>query len=185
MEIVKTEISGLIVLKPDVFGDTRGFFMESYNQERYAEYGITETFVQDNMSRSTKGVLRGLHYQIPYTQGKLVYVMEGEVLDVAVDIRKGSPTFGQWKGFTLTAENKKQLYIPPGFAHGFEVLSDSALFCYKCTEFYHPECDKGILWNDPTIAIEWQTKEPSLSEKDKRHSLLKDVPEEDLPRFGE
>ena len=164
------EIEGLKVITPTVFGDSRGYFMETYNYNDFKEAGIPEVFVQDNQSASKKGVLRGLHFQINYPQDKLVRVVKGEVFDVAVDLREGSETFGQWHGEILSAENKKQFFIPKGFAHGFVVLSDYAEFCYKCTDFYHPNDEGGLLWNDPEIGIEWPIPaemELTLSEKDK------------------
>ena len=153
--VTKCPIEGLFVIEPKVFGDNRGYFMETYNQKDFQEAGLTMQFVQDNQSSSAKGVLRGLHFQKNFPQGKLVRVVSGCVFDVAVDIRPGSETYGKWYGVELSAQNKKQFYIPPGFAHGFLVLSDSAEFCYKCTEFYHPEDEGGLLWNDPTIGINW------------------------------
>ena len=169
MEIIKTEFPGLILIKPQIFGDSRGYFYESWNRERYENVGITEDFVQDNVSYSSKGVLRGLHYQKPYTQGKLVSVLMGEVWDVVVDLRRNSPTFGKWRVFTLTGEHKEQLYVPCGFAHGFCVLSETALFQYKCSDKYSPESEHGIMWNDPTLAIPWPVHEPLISDKDKMH----------------
>ncbi|MCI7443883.1 MAG: dTDP-4-dehydrorhamnose 3,5-epimerase, partial [Clostridium sp.] len=166
------------IIEPKVFGDNRGYFMETYNKEHFAEAGLTMNFVQDNESSSSKGVLRGLHFQTKHTQGKLVRVTKGEVFDVAVDLRKGSPTYGQWEGVVLSAENKKQFYIPEGFAHGFLVLSDHAIFNYKCTDFYCPEGEGGVLWNDPDIGIEWPLDGIDniiLSEKDKVHPTLKDL----------
>lgn len=153
--VTKTHIDGLVVIEPKVFGDNRGYFMETYNQNDMAEAGLNMVFVQDNQSMSTKGVLRGLHYQKKFPQGKLVRAIKGRVFDVAVDLREGSETYGQWYGVELSDENKKQFYIPEGFAHGFLVLSDTAEFCYKCTDFYHPEDEGGLAWNDPSIGIEW------------------------------
>ena len=155
IKVTKAPIDGLYIIEPTVHGDSRGYFMETYNQKDMEEAGLTMTFVQDNESMSSKGVLRGLHYQKQYPQGKLVRVIEGEVFDVAVDLRKDSPTFGQWFGVVLSDENKKQFYISPGFAHGFLVLSDVARFCYKCTDFYHPGDEGGLAWNDPEIGIKW------------------------------
>ena len=163
-------IEGLKVITPKVFGDNRGYFMETWNEREFAEAGIDVKFVQDNQSFSSKGVLRGLHFQKEFAQAKLVRVLDGEVYDVAVDIRKGSPTWGKHFGVVLTGENKKQFFIPKNFAHGFVVLSDTATFAYKCTEFYHPEDEGGIMWNDPKIGIEWpipEGVEPSLSDRDK------------------
>ena len=152
---IQTEIPGVVIIEPTVFGDDRGYFMETYQIDDFAAAGIDHPFVQDNESRSSRGVLRGLHFQKNHTQGKLVRVTLGEVYDVAVDCRPNSPTFGKWTGVTLSAENKKMFYIPEGFAHGFLVLSDEAEFCYKCTDFYHPGDEGGLAWNDPEIGIEW------------------------------
>lgn len=174
MKVIETKIAGVLIIEPKVFGDSRGFFLETFHADRYTEYGIESNFVQDNYSRSTKGVLRGLHYQKNYPQGKLVSVTSGIVFDVAVDIRQDSSTFGQWVGITLSADDHKQFYIPPGLAHGFCVLSETADFQYKCTEYYHPEDEASIRWNDPDIAIEWNISEPILSEKDAKAPFLKD-----------
>lgn len=171
----KCEIEGLCVVEPKVFGDNRGYFMETYNQEDFFAAGLTMEFVQDNQSGSKKGVLRGLHFQKQHPQGKLVRVVSGTVFDVAVDIRKGSPTFGKWFGVVLSAENKKQFYVSPGFAHGFLVMSESAQFTYKCTDFYHPEDEGGILFSDPAIGINWpidDSMELTISEKDKVWPVL-------------
>ena len=175
---IETRIKDLYIIEPKVFGDQRGYFMESYNAEHFREAGLTMTFVQDNESKSSKGVLRGLHFQTRYTQGKLVRVTKGEVFDVAVDLRKGSPTYGQWEGVILSEENKRQFYVPEGFAHGFLVLSDEAVFNYKCTDFYHPEYDSGLLWNDEEVNIQWPLNRVDnllLSEKDKKQKKLKDL----------
>jgi dTDP-4-dehydrorhamnose 3,5-epimerase len=177
MEIIKTTIEGLLVIKPQVFVDARGYFVETYNEKRYREAGIDAQFVQDNQSCSSYGVVRGLHFQRPpYTQAKLVCCTVGRVLDIAVDLRKNSPTFGQWHSVELSAENHLQFFIPKGFAHGFSVLSETAVFAYKCDELYHPEADGGILLSDPDLAIDWQVPEELriLSEKDKKHPMLKD-----------
>ncbi|MFS2224589.1 dTDP-4-dehydrorhamnose 3,5-epimerase [Pantoea sp. B65] len=168
MELLPTSISGLKLIKPKVFGDERGYFFESFHKEKYAALGIDLEFVQDNRSSSTKGVLRGLHFQKNYPQGKLMMVTSGEVLDVAVDLRKNSETFGQFETVVLSGENKLQFYIPPGFAHGFMVLSDTAEFQYKCTDFYHPEDEGGIIWNDAELNIPWPDDAVTLSEKDKK-----------------
>ncbi len=171
-------IEGLKVITPTVFGDSRGYFMETYNYNDFKEAGIDYNFVQDNQSASKKGVLRGLHFQINYPQDKLVRVINGEVFDVAVDMRQGSKTYGQWYGVKLSAENKKQFFIPKNFAHGFLVLSDYAEFAYKCTDFYHPNDEGGIIWNDPDIAIEWPIEkdmELIMSDKDKVWSTLKEL----------
>jgi dTDP-4-dehydrorhamnose 3,5-epimerase len=170
-----TAIPDVIVVEPAVFGDARGYFMETYNERDFYEGGITVTFVQDNQSSSGRGVLRGMHFQRRYPQAKLVRVISGEVFDVAVDIRPGSPSFGRWAGVLLTAQNKKQLFIPRGLAHGFLVLSDSAEFVYKCDEFYHPEDEGGLRWDDPTVGIEWPlpaSLAPLLSEKDRHNPGL-------------
>lgn len=177
MEIIKTAIEGLLVIKPQVFVDARGYFVETYNEKRYREAGIDAQFVQDNQSCSSYGVVRGLHFQRPpYTQAKLVCCTVGRVLDIAVDLRKNSPTFGQWHSVELSAENHLQFFIPKGFAHGFSVLSETAVFAYKCDNLYHPEADGGILLSDPDLAIDWQVPEELriLSEKDKKHPMLKD-----------
>ncbi len=181
MEFIATAIPDVILVKPRVFGDHRGFFMETWQQRRYAEAGMPEQFVQDNISLSRQGILRGLHYQHPQGQGKLVYVLQGEVYDVAVDIRIGSPTFGRWVGETLSADNKRQLYIPPGFAHGFCVTSDTALFAYKCTEFYNPAAEGCVRWDDPEIGITWPVRSPSLSDKDRAAPPLKDISRDRMP----
>ncbi len=176
MNVIPTDLPEVILLEPKVFGDERGFFMESYNKRVLAEVGIHHDFVQDNHSRSAKGVLRGLHYQLQQAQGKLVRVVAGRVFDVAVDLRKSSPTFGRWAGFELSAENKRLAWIPPGFGHGFLVLSDSADFLYKATDYYAPEHERSVLWNDPAIGIQWPLDgEPLLSGKDRAGVLLKDA----------
>ena len=177
MKIIKTKIPDILIIEPKVFGDDRGFFLESFNAKKFAEgTGITAQFVQDNHSRSGKNVLRGLHYQIQQAQGKLVRVVAGEVLDVAVDIRKTSPSFGQWVSCLLSAENKRQFWVPPGFAHGFVVLSDTADFLYKTTDYYAPEYERSLLWNDPELNIDWQISgEPILSTKDKSAPTLKEA----------
>ena len=164
--VTQTPLPGVVIVEPRVFDDERGFFMESFNAEDFAEAGLPTRFVQDNHSRSTRGVLRGLHYQYPAWQGKLVRTLVGELFDVAVDIRRGSPHFGEWFGLILSAENRKQLYVPPGFAHGFCVLSDVCEMAYKCTSLYVPDDDACVLWNDPDIGIEWPIENPILSEKD-------------------
>lgn len=175
MNVISTPIPGLLALEPKVYGDARGFFYESYNQKTFAALGIVASFVQENVSRSVKGVVRGLHYQLaPFAQAKLVSVSLGAVFDVVVDIRKGSPTFGKWFGIELSDENKKMLFIPEGFAHGFQTLSDVAEFRYKVTNFYAPSADRSILWNDPSIGIEWRDIgiEPILSDKDRNAKPL-------------
>ncbi|MBD3619184.1 MAG: dTDP-4-dehydrorhamnose 3,5-epimerase [Chromatiales bacterium] len=183
MQVKETKLPGVLLVEPAVFGDDRGFFMETYQAERYAEAGIPGPFVQDNLSFSQRGVLRGLHFQQPNAQGKLVYVLQGEVFDVAVDIRVGSPTFGQWVGYMLSAENKRQLWVPEGFAHGFCVTSDTALFAYKCTGYYAPDCEHSLLWNDAAIGIDWPVGSPSLSSKDGKARLLAEIPPEQLPVY--
>jgi len=177
MKITPTEIPEVMLFEPNVFGDDRGFFYESFNHKDFCEKtGLNYQFVQDNHSRSTKNVLRGLHYQIKQPQGKLVRVVQGEVFDVAVDVRKKSATFGKWVGEHLSAENKNMLWVPPGFAHGFVVLSDTAEFLYKTTDYYAPEHERCIIWNDPQIDIQWPLKQsPSLSEKDKSGFKFKDA----------
>lgn len=184
MEVTKLDIPGLMLFEPKVFGDNRGFFIESYNKERYKEAGLDVDFVQDNMSYSQKGVLRGLHCQNPNSQGKLVSVIQGAVYDVAVDIRLGSPTFGKSYGIELDSDKKMQFYVPPGFAHGFCVLTETALFAYKCTDFYHPENEFSVLWNDPDLKIDWPIENPSLSEKDKIALRLKDIDSSKLVKFN-
>ncbi|OAI45943.1 dTDP-4-dehydrorhamnose 3,5-epimerase [Nitrospira sp. SCGC AG-212-E16] len=175
-EFVPLEIPGLTLIKPRIFGDNRGFFLELYKYTDFSKAGIEGHLVQDNYSRSTKGTLRGLHYQkSPKAQGKLVSCVNGRIYDVAVDIRKGSPYYGKWSGVELTEENKYLLYVPPGFAHGFQVMSETAEVMYKCTEEYSPENDRGILWNDPDINVVWPVQNPLLSEKGKRHPLLTDA----------
>jgi dTDP-4-dehydrorhamnose 3,5-epimerase len=177
VKVLPTEIPGVLIIEPKVFGDERGFFLETFHAKRYADAGIPGPFVQDNYSRSVKGTLRGLHFQEPQPQGKLVQVVAGAVFDVAVDIRKGSPTFGKWVGVELSAESKRQLWLPPGFAHGFYVLSESADFQYKCTALYASEHEHGIAWNDPELAISWPLSgEPKLSAKDGAAPRLKDAP---------
>ena len=172
----KTKIPGVVIIQPKVFGDSRGYFMETYKKDDYATAGITREFVQDNESSSTKGVLRGLHFQKEHTQGKIVRVTHGEVFDVAVDVRPGSETYGQWVGVTLSSEKKNMLYVPEGFAHGFLVLSDTAEFVYKCTDVYDPSAEGGIPWNDPDINVEWPKLDVpyKTSEKDEKHESFKD-----------
>lgn len=175
MEIDATPIAGVLLIKPKVRRDARGYFVETWQEERYARAGILLPFVQDNRSRSGKGILRGLHFQRTYPQGKLVSVSRGSVFDVAVDIRKGSPTFGQWYGAELTEENQHQIWVPPGLAHGFCVCSDIADFSYKCTEYYHPEDEASIRWDDPDLGIAWPVDDPILSAKDMAAPLFKDA----------
>lgn len=181
MKILPTKLDGVYIIEPKVFYDDRGFFLETYHQRRYAETGINCNFVQDNLSRSMRGTLRGLHYQLEWAQAKLIQVIKGVVFDVVVDIRRGSPSFGHWVGVNLSEENKRQLFVPEGFAHGFCVLSEAADVVYKCTDFYAPEDEGGILWSDPDIAIDWPIANPLLSDKDSRLPYLADVPPERLP----
>jgi len=183
VEIIQTSLPGVALIKPKVFEDSRGYFMETYRASVLEAAGIRDNFVQDNHSRSSRGVLRGLHYQVRQPQGKLCRVVSGEVFDVAVDIRAGSPTFGKWYGVLLSAENKLQIYMPPGFAHGFAVRSETADFLYKCSDYFDPADDRGIRWDDPAIGIAWDTEEPILSPKDLQHPLLSAVPPELLPRY--
>ena len=183
MDVIQTDVEGVLILEPKVFGDARGFFMETWSRDRYREAGIDATFVQDNVSSSSKGVLRGLHYQNPQGQGKLVQVLKGQVLDVGVDIRVGSPTFGKAVTCLLSDENRRQFYVPAGFAHGFCVLSEMALFSYKCTDFYNAQTEGGVLWNDPDIGIDWPIQEPILSPKDLASPRLKDISKDKLPVY--
>lgn len=180
MEFIETDIPDVIRIKPRVFEDERGYFKETYREQRFAEEGITDRFLQDNFSKSDKGVLRGLHYQIHQPQAKLVMVSRGAVLDVAVDIRQGSPTFGQHVAYELTDTNHEMLYIPIGFAHGFEVLTDDTIFQYKCSDYYNPSGERGIAWNDPELSIDWHTEEPVVSGKDRNFKPLKEIPKADL-----
>lgn len=175
----------ILILTPVLYQDSRGFFLESYHGNRYAKFGIPAAFVQDNMSQSCRHTLRGLHYQIRHPQGKLIQVLTGSILDVAVDIRHGSPTFGQTAAIELTADSRQQVYVPPGYAHGFYVLSKTAFVHYKCTDYYSPADERGILWNDPALNIPWPAGQPLLSEKDMRHPRLNNVPPEDLPQKEE
>lgn len=173
---IKSSIKDVYIIEPKKYGDNRGYFMETYKESDFIEAGLNYKFIQDNQSKSKKGVLRGLHFQKAHPQAKLVRCIEGEVFDVAVDLRKGSPTYGKWEGVVLSAEKGNQFMIPRGFAHGFVVLSDTATFCYKCDELYHPEDEGGIMWNDPDVGIKWpNVGEVLLSEKDKKHPLIKDA----------
>lgn len=180
MNVTPGQIQGLVIIEPKVFGDARGFFMETWNLRQYRDAGISVPFVQDNISVSRRGALRGLHFQNPNPQAKLVSVLQGEVLDVVVDIRVRSSTFGRWEAVQLSSENKRQFYIPPGFAHGFAVLSETAMFHYKCTEFYSPKDEMTIHWNDPDLGIRWPLENPIISDKDAKGLRLKDVPRERL-----
>ena len=184
MRVIETPLSGVVVIEPKVFGDNRGFFLETYKDDAFKEVGVLDKFVQDNHSRSQKGVLRGLHYQLVQPQGKLVRVTRGRVFDVAVDVRRGSPTFGQWYGAMLDDETHRMMYVPPGFAHGFCVISDVADFIYKCTDYYHPQSEQGIAWNDPDIGIRWPIQKCTLSDKDKQNPKLSDQDVDKLPRYG-
>ncbi|MFL0165534.1 dTDP-4-dehydrorhamnose 3,5-epimerase [Candidatus Clostridium helianthi] len=184
---IETKISDVYVIEPKIFGDNRGYFMETYNRKHFEEAGLNMNFVQDNESRSTKGVLRGLHFQKRHSQGKLIRVSKGEVFDVAVDLRNGSKTHGKWEGIILSEENKKLFYIPEGFAHGFLVLSDEAIFNYKCTDFYAPEYEEGIKWNDPNINIEWPLDKVNnviLSEKDKLNIGINEIDLREYPDYN-
>lgn len=181
LNVVEGKLPGVVLIQPRVFPDARGFFAETYHAAKYREAGIERAFVQDNFSYSTKHVLRGLHYQRNHPQGKLVYAVQGEIFDVAVDIRRGSPTFGQWEGHTLSGENHYQLYIPEGFAHGFVVLSETAAVMYKCTDIFRADDDAGICWNDPALDIAWPVLTPELSAKDAALPFLGEVKEPDLP----
>lgn len=181
VNIKQLTIPGVFVIEPKCFEDNRGYFMETYHQQKYQKAGINQAFVQDNHSHSSRGVLRGLHYQLKNPQGKLIYAVTGTIFDVAVDIRKGSPTFGQWTGAELSAENKRQIYVPQGFAHGFVVLSESADVIYKCTNLYTPGDEYGVLWSDPEIGIDWPVKNPILSQKDLENPGLKEISKSNLP----
>jgi dTDP-4-dehydrorhamnose 3,5-epimerase len=183
VSFIKTDLPGAVIIEPAVFNDARGFFLETYHYARYAENGISTPFVQDNHSHSVKGTLRGLHYQLKHPQGKLIYVIRGEIYDVAVDIRKGSPFFGKWVSAVLSDKNKRQFFIPPGFAHGFCVTSEEADVTYKCTDLYSPGDEYGIAWDAPDIGIKWPVNNPLLSEKDSRYLPLKDTPEGQLPVY--
>lgn len=174
-KFIETNIKDLYIVETKRFGDDRGYFVETYNERDFKDAGLDYTFVQDNQSLSSKGVLRGLHFQKKYPQAKLVRVLEGQVFDVAVDLRKGSETFGEWCGVMLTSDNNKQFMIPKGFAHGFQVVSDRAIFCYKCDEFYHPEDEGGLMWNDESLSIDWPIEDVILSDKDGKHPTLKEL----------
>lgn len=180
IEITETKIPDVLLLKPVVYQDKRGFFLETYREEHFQSHGIQVHFVQDNLSKSQKGTVRGLHYQIEQQQDKLIMVMEGTILDVAVDLRHDSNTFGQYTAQELSADNKFQLLIPKGFAHGFSVLSDQALVYYKCSDYYNPEGERGLFWDDPDLGIDWKVQTPIISEKDKKQPTLKEIPIKDL-----
>jgi len=181
IKCTETDLPGVLLIDPRVFDDSRGFFMETFHQKKYAEVGIDHSFIQDNYSHSTRGTLRGLHYQLNHPQGKLVYVITGEIYDVAVDIRRDSPGFGKWTGQYLSDKNRRQIFVPEGFAHGFCVLSETADVLYKTTDLYNPEDERGVLWSDPAIGIDWPVKVPVVSDKDKLFPKLKEAPEKDLP----
>jgi dTDP-4-dehydrorhamnose 3,5-epimerase len=183
MKRIETSLPGVCLIEPSVFEDERGFFFESYNEIKFAELGLKERFVQDNHSRSIRHSVRGLHYQIKHPQAKVCRVVQGEVLDVVVDIRRGSPHFGKWAGGVLSALNKRQMYVPPGFAHGYVVLSETAEFLYKCSDFYHPEYERGVAWNDPDIGVIWGIQTPILSVKDRRNPPLSNIALEELPEY--
>jgi dTDP-4-dehydrorhamnose 3,5-epimerase len=185
VKIERTALPGVIEIAPDVFSDKRGFLTETYHQKRYIDSGIRYTFVQDNLSLSVRHTLRGLHYQHPHSQAKLVQALQGEIFDVVVDVRRGSPCFGRWLGTHLSEQKRHQLFVPEGFAHGFCVLSETALVYYKCSDFYSPESEKGILWSDPDLSIDWPVNMPVISEKDSRYPFLKDLPAERLPVYEE
>ena len=184
MKVIETDLPGCVVIEPRVFGDARGFFFESFNHDKLAQHGLQPQFVQGNVSSSTRGVLRGLHYQWPKPQGKYVSVVEGEVWDVAVDIRRGSPHFGRWTAVVLSAENKRHFWIPEGFAHGFVTLSERAVFSYLCTATYDASADAGIRWNDARLAIDWPVTDVNLSDKDARAPFLDEVADERLPIYA-
>ena len=184
MDVYSTVLTGVLVIEPKVFKDERGFFLETFQKKRYEKLGIQETFVQDNLSYSKRNTIRGLHYQFPQSQGKLIYVLSGEVFDVVVDIRKNSPTFGKWYGEYLSGENKKQLWIPAGFAHGFCVTSEEVLFGYKCTDYYNPDTERSIKWNDADIGVNWPVNNGIISEKDNSAKLLKDISSDLLPAYN-
>ena len=181
MNVVTTTLEGIAIIEPEVFDDSRGYFMETYQLNRYHNAGFRESFVQDNLSFSTKGTLRGLHFQIQRPQAKLVQAVTGEIFDVAVDIRPGSKSFGKWAGVLLSEQNKRQVFIPAGFAHGFCVLSPTAHFLYKCSEFYDPDDEGGIIWSDPAIGIGWPVEEPIISEKDRQFPPLSEIGPDQLP----
>lgn len=183
MQRLDTSLPEVWELQPSVHQDARGFFMETYHQKKFSELGISDLFVQDNHSRSMKGTLRGLHYQLRHAQAKLCRVVEGEALDVAVDIRLGSPTFGKWAGVVLSAERQNQIYIPAGFAHGFLALTGSVQFLYKCSDFYDPSDERGIVWNDPDVGVSWGVTNPLVSEKDAKNPTLAAMPHEFLPHY--
>jgi dTDP-4-dehydrorhamnose 3,5-epimerase len=185
MKVIETSLPEVILIEPDVFMDDRGLFMEIFHQGRYAEGGIDRIFLQDNLSHSKRGTIRGLHYQLRHPQGKLVCVITGEIFDVAVDVRLGSPYFGKWVGSRLSSENKRQIFVPEGFAHGFCVTSNSADVLYKCSDLYAPDDDHGLFWADPAIGIDWPTTRPILSKKDSQNPRLAHIPKEDFPIYDD
>jgi len=185
LQKLDTSLPGVYELQPKVLRDARGFFLETYHQQKYSDLGIPDVFVQDNHSRSAKGTLRGLHYQLQHAQAKLCRVVEGEALDVAVDIRIGSPTFGKWTSVLLSAEKQNQIFIPRGFAHGFAALTDTVQFLYKCSDVYDPGGEHGIVWSDPGLAISWGVANPTISEKDAKYSTLAEMPREFLPHYAQ
>jgi dTDP-4-dehydrorhamnose 3,5-epimerase len=184
LKFIETDIPGVVIIEPAVFNDGRGYFLETYHYNKYSEKGLDLNFVQDNHSHSVKGTLRGLHYQLNHAQGKLMYAVKGEIFDVAVDIRRGSPDFGKWTGVILSGENKRQLFLPPGFAHGFCVMSEEADIIYKCTDFYAPDDEYGIIWDDPEVGIDWPITDPNLSDKDSKFKKIKNIPEHNLPLYS-
>jgi dTDP-4-dehydrorhamnose 3,5-epimerase len=184
MNLIETSLPGVCLIEPSVFEDERGFFFESYHEIKFAELGIKDRFVQDNHARSVRHTLRGLHYQITHPQAKLCRVVQGEVLDVVVDVRHRSPHFGKWESVVLSERNRRMMYVPPGFAHGYLVLSQTAEFLYKCSDFYRPEYERGVVWNDPDIGINWGIETPILSEKDRRNPFLASVGLRELPAYG-
>jgi dTDP-4-dehydrorhamnose 3,5-epimerase len=183
MQVLDTKLPGVLIIEPKVFGDSRGYFYETFQLKRYSDIGLPQTWVQDNLSFSSKGIIRGLHLQNPYPQGKLVSVLKGRVFDVAVDVRLGSPHYGQWVGVILDDENKRQLYIPPGFAHGFAVMTDGTIFSYKCTDYYHPECELSIIYDDSDLGITWPVENPIVSKKDSEGTPFKSLPRDKLIQY--
>jgi len=185
MKVTPTSLPGVLIIEPQIFKDNRGFFMETYHQKKYGQAGLNLIFVQDNLSHSARGTLRGLHYQFKHPQAKLVQVIKGSIFDVSVDIRQGAPSFGHWTGVHLSDENRRQVFVPEGFAHGFCVLSETADVIYKCTDLYSPDDEGGLLWSDPDLAIDWPIANPLLSDKDSQYPCLTDVPLEQLPVYTE
>lgn len=183
MNIIETKLPGVFLIEPKIFSDDRGVFFECFHMERYGDYGLPTKFVQDNFSHSIKNVLRGLHYQLTNAQGKLIWVTRGKIFDVVLDVRQGSPTFGQWLSFMLSADHPQQIYIPPGLAHGFCTLTEEVNFYYKCTDYYYPNSEHGILWNDPDLNIPWPVSNPILSSKDQINPSFKSIKSEELPKY--